>query len=455
MHSSCDVITNSLRQAAESPNDSPLVEMGNQGYAPRAPKTMADVGVAADVLINLALKLAYTVPRFTTDWAARQLCLPLAIVSSLLEDLRADHLLEVLGHAGPFSYQFAVTNQGREHARRLLEISGYVGPAPVSLAAYTLILEEQILRLPVPTLAAVAQAISTMQLPVEVAQVAGLAMMSHRGLFLHGPAGNGKTTLGHLLHDAVKGHIWIPHCIGIDNNIIRVFDAQCHQLAPPDLSQAEAFQVDQRWRRVERPFVAVGGELTVDALDLIYSPVYGYYEAPLHFKANGGTFLLDDFGCQRVDPFTLLNRWIHPLERGVDFLTLQTGQQLEVPFRQTLLVSTNLDPDSVMSPAFLRRMGYRLFLDNPSQEDYAVIFRRYAARYDIEVPAMLIEHLIGRYQRENRPMKCCEPRDLIERGRDICRYRGMDFELREDIMDFAWSGYFGNYDGRPNAPQPA
>jgi predicted ATPase with chaperone activity len=194
---------------------------------------------------------------------------------------------------------------------------------------------------------------------------------------------------------------------------------------------------------VERPFVVVGGELTIDDLELRYSPALGYYEAPVHLKANGGTFLLDDLGCQRVDSQELLKRWIIPLEHDVDYMTLQTGQKLQVPFRQLLVISTNLDPDLVMEPAILRRMGYRLHLNYPSVEQYAAIFQRYADRRDLAVPDGLLEMLMQRYQREERPLRCCDPRDLIERVRDICRFHRRKALLSDELVNLDWKGYFG------------
>ena len=186
------------------------------------------------------------------------------------------------------------------------------------------------------------------------------------------------------------------------------------------------------------------GELTIEDLDLGFSPSLGYYEAPLHFKANGGTFLLDDLGFQHIDPQELLARWIFPLENGIDYLTLQTGQKLEVPFRQKLIVSTNIDPEKVMNPAFLRRMGYRLYLGDPSPEYYVEIFRRYAGRYDLSVSADHIAAILDRYKAEGRPLRSCEPRDLIERVRDVCMLRDQKVEINEETLDVAWRGYFGN-----------
>jgi predicted ATPase with chaperone activity len=338
-----------------------------------------------------------------------------------------------------------MTERGGRRAARLMEISGYVGPAPVPLEAYSDSLGWQFEHFPICSPGQVAAALQEMVLPPDVVHVAGLALLSRRSLFLHGPPGNGKTCLGHLLHSACEGELWIPHCLGIDENIIRVFDAQCHEPVAGLESDAGSADIDRRWVRIRRPFVVVGGELSLDSLDLTYSQSLGYYEAPLHFKANGGTFLLDDFGCQLADPAKFLNRWIHPLERGVDFLTLQTGQQLRVPFCQMLIVSTNVNPNDIMSPAFLRRLGYRLHLDNPTPQRYAEIFERYAAVYDLAAPRPLVEGVIKRYLAEGRPMRCCEPRDLIERARDISRYSGTSLELTPEILDTAWRGYFGNH----------
>ena len=249
-----------------------------------------------------------------------------------------------------------------------------------------------------------------------------------------------------MIHDAVEGDLWIPWCIGVDENIIQVYDPQAHELSrdPSEATQPSAIAYDRRWLRIRRPFIVVGGELTIDALDLVYVPSVGYYEAPMHFKANGGTFLLDDFGCQRVEPVQLLNRWVVPLEKQIDYLTLRTGQQIQVPFRQMLVVSTNLDPDRVMTPAFLRRIGYRIHVKDPTPDDYAEIFRRFAQESQLTVSQEALDHLQWRYEQEGRSMRGCEPRDLILRAKDICRYHQKPTELTKEVLDLAWRGYFGD-----------
>lgn len=410
---------------------------------PRAPTDLADAGVAPEILGDLVLKLAYTVATFTTEAAAARVCLPVHMVSEILERLKADRLVEILGDSGRFGYRFAVTERGREHAVRLLEMSKYVGPAPVSLDAYTAALTWQLARLPPPSAARMEAALAEMVLPAQPVQIAGFAAAAGRSLFIHGPPGNGKTTLAHLIHMALGGELWVPNCIGIDNHVIRVFDPRCHERTDAGLPPEAQRAWDRRWVRIQRPFIVTAGELTIDALELTYSHARGYYEAPMHLKANGGTFLLDDFGRQRVEPRLLLNRWTFPLENGIDYLTLETGQKVQVPFSQMLIVCTNLDPHDVMDPAFLRRMGYRLFLDHPTPAAYEEIFTRYAAHCSLAVPPETISALLQRYGVEQRPLRSCEPRDLIERARDVCSYRGEPLTLDPEVLDLAWKGYFG------------
>ena len=412
-------------------------------FTPARPSRLQDTGVDREILADLTLKLASTLSSFTTQRAANDLRLPEGLAADLLDYLKKERLIEILGEAG-VGYRFTITETGRNRAVRLFEISGYVGPAPVSLEAYTESMEIQLKRLPAPTAETVGAALSDLVLPDQVVELAGLASLSRRTLFLYGPSGNGKTSVGLLLHAAAEGHLWIPYCIGIDSNIIRIFDAQVHERVPADPVPEGGPGIDGRWIRIRRPFAAVGGECTPDDLELSFSPTLRFYEAPLHMKANGGTFLLDDFGFQKVEPTRLLGRWIYPMEHQVDYLTLQTGQKFEVPFRQMLIVSTNLNPEKVMNPAFLRRMGYRIYLGDPTPEAYAKVFAAVARRYAIAVPPGLVDRLIDRYRAENRPLRGCQPRDLVARARDLCTYRSLPLELDDQIMDTAWKGYFGD-----------
>jgi len=242
-------------------------------------------------------------------------------------------------------------------------------------------------------------------LPDETSEVAALAASSGRSLFVFGPPGNGKTSLGRAIASTIQGEIWIPYCIDVDGSVIRIFDRHVHQVVDPDEQSssngnpaasafAQSSQIDRRWVRVRAPFVIAGGEMTMAELDLAYSPGHRLYEAPPHLKANGGTFMIDDFGRQRIEPGELLNRWIIPLESRVDYLTLRTGQKIQIPFRLMLVVATNLRVSEVSDPAFLRRMGYRLHVDKPTPASYADIFRRYAKSAGVTVPEPLLSSIL-------------------------------------------------------------
>jgi len=422
----------------------PRMINSNSGFAPRAPMSIEEIDIDSEVLADLAVKLANTVPRLTTQWAADQLRLPMQLTAQVFDKLRVDNLVEVLGQPEEFNYKYAITERGRQYAQRLLEISGYVGPAPISLETYRAMLEWQIERLPPVALNQVEAALESLVLPREVVEVAALAATSARSLFLFGPAGNGKSSLGRLLHEAFEGDIWIPYCICIGSHIIRLFDEQCHHAVP---LPGDVFnKIDQRWAKIKRPLIVAGGEMTLDELDLQYSESLRFYEAPPHVKANGGTFFIDDFGRQRMPPSDLLNRWIVPMESQTDHLTLNTGQKIQIPFRLMLIVATNLGVNDVADPAFLRRMGYRLHLDMPVEQGYTRIFERYAKEAGATVKPEVLSRLLARYTREGRELRASEPRDLIERARDICRLHGKPFELSLEVLDLAWAGYFGQID---------
>jgi predicted ATPase with chaperone activity len=409
---------------------------------PQAPTDIASTGIDHEILLDLALKLAHTAGHSTTQWIAGQMRMPVSLVEEeLLQPMTSDRLLEVLGQEGPFNRRYAVSLRGRERALQLLNMCGYIGPAPVTVELYRAMLRLHQSQVAEPTFDAVRAALSDLVLPPEDVLTAALAVVSQRSLFLFGPAGNGKTSIARLLHDALVGELWIPHAISVGNDVIRLFDPYIHHES--EFSPPQPWKIDQRWVRVRRPLVVAGGEMTIESLELSYSPHAGFYEAPLHMKANGGLFMIDDLGRQRVDSTALLNRWIIPMEHGYDFLALQSGIKIKVPFQQMLIVATNLDPDKVMDPAFLRRMGYRIHVVTPSPERYREIFDGYAARCKVEVPSGLVDRLLERYRKEGRELRGCEPRDLISRTRDICRLRRQPMELNDELLDLAWCSYFG------------
>ncbi len=412
---------------------------------PASPVTREDFGVEPQVISELCLKFALTVPHFTSMWMADRLAMPLTIVNEMLDQLREDHLLEVLGATGAFGFRYGISNAGKQYGMRLMEISGYLGPTPVSLHDYTFLINDQVDRTNHVTAEQVQNSLSALVLPDQAVMIAGLALSSARSLFVFGPPGNGKTALARGLNDAQAEGVWIPHSICIDQNIIRIYDEHIHELLPVDAETSRVF--DSRWVRIKRPMVVVGGELTIEDLDLKYSPTMRYYEAPIHMKANGGIFLVDDFGRQRADPKQLLNRWIIPMENRLDYLSLANGQKIQIPFRLCLIFATNLNPKDVTDPAFLRRIGYRLEIKPPHPEQYATIFHRYIEKLKAELDPTALPWLFKRYETEGRELRGCEPRDLLERIREICEYRRENkIMVNPKNLEMAWTAYFGGTD---------
>ncbi|MEP6637537.1 MAG: ATP-binding protein, partial [Acidobacteriota bacterium] len=278
-------------------------------------------------------------------------------------------------------------------------------------------------------------------LPESLLQTLGCVINSRRSLFLTGLPGTGKTAVAERINGALPGAIWIPYAVEIDGQIIRVFDSHCHR----KVSEEEApTDHDRRWVLIKRPLVIVGGELTLENADLTWSESAKFYEAPFQMKSNGGTLVIDDFGRQRVAPKDLLNRWIVPLERRVDYLALHTGKKIEVPFEQLVVFSTNLDEKDLADEAFLRRMGYRARVEPPTAGAYSEIFKRAAYTRGIRCEQSVLTHIINKYRVEHRQMKGCEPRDLLDRVTDICLFEGQELALSAQVVDIAWRNYFGS-----------
>jgi len=415
--------------------------VSNENLPPIPPKTPEETQLDFGFLADLALKTVYADANCTTTRAAEKMCLPEPITESLLQHLYHEKLIEIRGQNGFHNHRYAILDRGWQRANRLLEINGYIGPTPVSLQAYSnMVSQQNKTRKPVsPEL--IENALSGLVLPELTRQTVGLAVHSRRSLFMFGESGNGKTSIAVSLHSAQPGEIWIPYAIEVDNQIIKVYDQHNH-------SQTETGNgnngYDKRWVKIKRPLVIVGGEMTIETMDLVYSRMVGYYEAPFQVKANGGTLVIDDFGRQRVDPADLLNRWIIPLERGVDYLTLHTGKKIEVPFEPLLIFATNLNLNGLVDDAFLRRMGYRLYIAPPTPDQYKSIFQEVAAAHGLDGhDPNLVEFLLKRYAEEKRPLRCSEPRDLVHRLLDICRYLDQPPVLSRDMLELAWINYFG------------
>ena len=416
------------------------IESAPESFYPRALESRHDLHSVEEAAVHLAVKTAAVTANFDTQWMANRLKLPHRIVDEILWELKDEKLLEMLGQVGPLTYRYRITQAGLDFASRLMDLCGYLGPMPVSLDHYTISVDKQRSIRQAVTRDDVAKATAELTIPAEVQEVAALAFSSNRSLFIFGPPGNGKSSLGRLLHDAVEHPIWIPFAISVDNQVIRLFDPEYHEVLPDD----EASDHDPRWVLIKQPFVMSGGELTIEQLDLAYDRSVNFYEAPPHLKANCGTYFIDDLGRQRVAPFDLLNRWIVPLEQQIDYLSFVNGKKFDVPFQMMLIVATNLKTSEVSDAAFLRRMGYRIHMENPSEGHYRTIFLNQAVAQELELADGLLDMVIEKYKSENRIWRGSEPRDLLIRCSDVIFLHKFPARVDQRVFEIAWRGYFSS-----------
>jgi hypothetical protein len=407
---------------------------------PPVPEEIADTDVAEGFLCDLALKHVAMLPDPSTTAVAEQIHLPRTLTEDVLQKLYREKLIEVKVQTTEGFTRYGMLDHGWDRLKRLLDVSGYTGPAPVSLNDYTHMMRLQSIPSEAAEMTTVREAFHDLILPESLLQTLGCVINSRRSLFLTGLPGTGKTAVAERINGALSGGIWIPYAVEIDGQIIRVFDSHCHKVASDDITP---YEYDRRWVFIERPLVVVGGELTLENADLTWSDAAKFYEAPFQMKSNGGTLVIDDFGRQRVAPQDLLNRWIVPLERRVDYLALHTGKKIEVPFEQLVVFSTNLEEKDLADQAFLRRMGYRARVEPPTPEAYSEIFKRQADRRGIRVEQPVLDHILTKYRIERRMLKGCEPRDLLDRVTDICQFEGQPLALSNYVVDIAWRNYFG------------
>lgn len=409
-------------------------------HVPDAPTELSDIGLPEGFLQDLALKAIYTKGTMEGSEISDFLKLPFgSVLSSVLDDLEDEKYLEVKG-GGQFADQwdYQITQEGRKRVREIFEESRYIGPAPVPLDQYDevtsgfAIQDEKISR------GDLERAFSDLLVSDEYFDVFGPAMNSGRSVFVFGKPGNGKTVMCERAIDAFGDYVAIPHAIFAGGSVIKVHDEHYH-----DEEEVPNGEIDERWLVSERPFVSVGGELTMKELDLIYNPEVGFYEAPFQLKANTGVLLIDDFGRQQMPPGELLNRWIVPLEKRRDYLTLHTGLKINVPFEVLVFYSTNLDPEELVDEAFLRRLRYKIHTDDPDESEYRELFQRECDRLDIPFDESTYNYLMERhYEDVRRPLRRCHPRDLLETVQDYCKYRDENPQLSENTIDEAAETYF-------------
>jgi hypothetical protein len=406
---------------------------------PPMPEEITDTDVAEGFLCDLTLKHVAMLPDPTTQSVSERLQLPRQLTEELLQLLFREKLIEVKLQTAVGATRYAMLDKGWTRLSRIQSICGYIGPAPVSLLDYTHMMRLQAVPAEAANADDVRAAFHDLVLPETLLQTLGCVINSRRSLFLTGLPGTGKTAVAERINSALSGSIWIPYAIEIDGQIIRLYDSHTHRRIETEV----AHEYDRRWVQIKRPLVIVGGELTLENTDLVWSEGVRFYEAPFQMKSNGGTLVIDDFGRQRVNPTDLLNRWIVPLERRVDYLSLHTGKKIEVPFEQLVLFSTNLEEKDLADQAFLRRMGYRARVEPPTPAAYTEIFKRTALARGIPLDQNAMDHILNNYMMDKRQMKSCEPRDLLDRITDICRFERRAAGVTPQLVDIAWKNYFG------------
>ena len=419
--------------------------------APAAPDSLKQSGLSLNFLNELLLRTLYVHGTMLGLDMARSLCLPFKVIEESLKFLKDEKCIEVQGGdlIGRVSYRFTLTDLGRRRAQESMKQCGYVGPAPVPLDDYV----EQTYRQAVTGISCSPEplraAFSHLVLREEMFNAIGPAIVSGRSVFIYGPSGNGKTSIARAIGEFMNnagGEVYVPYAFLAENSIITVYDSSLHQRAGE--GEADRMEdneatirrlmnsgtVDARWVKIKRPVVVTGGELNLDMLDLRYNADANFYQAPIQVKANGGVFLIDDFGRQLCSPKELLNRWILPLEDRHDFLTVASGKKFEVPFEQLIIFSTNLDPKDLVDDAFLRRIRHKVGINAPQRDIYEKIFNSMVKRLGMSPCPEAVDYLYERYYSKGRNARASDCRDLLEIVQAICRFRRQPVQLSRELI---------------------
>ena len=416
----------------------------------RAPRGVDETGLPFLFLVELVAKVLHQRGQLRLPELAAHVKLGVGVIDPLIAFLRTEKLCEVarIGNSGTDAdLCYVLTEAGRLRAGAALARNAYAGPAPVTLAAYTAQVQAHSVAGMRITRAAMAGAFDGIVVNPQVLEQLGAAMNSGRAVFLHGLAGSGKTYLAERLRDLLCGAIAVPYALMVDGEVIPFYDAVQHRpahecaLAPAGIDRGSA--PDARWvRDVRRPAALAGGELTLDMLDLRFDPNTRLYQAPPHLKSNNGIFVIDDLGRQRCTAEALMNRWIVPMDRGVDYLTLHTGHTFQVPFDVIVVFSSNFVPQRLSDGAFLRRLGYKIEVPAASEEEYARLFRQACAGVGIAFDGAMFDYLLDCHRTRGVPLLACYPRDLVRQLRDLARYEERLPELNRRTLDWAWDNYF-------------
>jgi len=432
--------------AAECRDPLRSVPAGDGGkFVPLAPVSLKEAGLTESEVEALILK--FLLNRGTTTGAAisAQIALPFGLIEKEFRSLKNEQLVTFKGSAKLNDYVYELTESGADRARRHARQCTYFGAAPVALEHYVASVMAQSLQRVTPTREDFRRAFSDLYLSEEMLKRVGRAVVFGRGLFLYGSPGNGKTCIAERVTRAYGGSVWIPRAISAWGEIIRFYDPGNHEelsvVASDNVAVDE--KIDKRWVRIRRPTVIVGGELTMDNLEIRTDKSTGIAEAPLQLKSNCGTLVIDDFGRQRISPAELLNRWIVPLDKRHDYLNLASGRKIQVPFDQFIVFSTNLEPSDLVDEAFLRRIPYKILAEDPTDAEFRGMLEQICRKMGVEYCAAAADHLVEEhYRRAGRKMRFCHPRDLVQQVETFCRFEKLPLRLSADALDAAARQYF-------------
>ena len=415
-----------------------------ENYRPGEPQSMSDTGLPVSMVESLVVKRMLLAGVCSGRQLAEFVCLPFNLMEAVFQSLRSRQVIVHRGSAPLNDYQYSLTDNGRGIAQAAMKNCAYVGAAPVPLDEYVLAVEAQSIRYESPKRAQLQQAFREISIDETLFEALGPAINSGAGLFLYGEPGNGKSTLAQRITKCFGEEIWVPHAIYEDGQIIKLYDSAYHHVAQDEQNTIlKAASSDRRWIKIRRPTVMVGGELTLDALEIRHDPGSNVSEAPLQMKSNCGCLLIDDFGRQRVEPTALLNRWIVPLESRIDFLALSTGKKIQVPFEQLIIFSTNLEPADLVDDAFLRRIPYKIEIGDPSAAEFHHLFKIYCDRFECDYSAEVVDYLIEtHFSQAKRRLRRCHPRDLLGQIRNYCAYNELPMQLQKEHIDRVVHSYF-------------